>query len=97
MPYTFVQDVPIDADVYAQIRSRLGTDAPPGLVSHVVLGREGGLRYVDVWESKDAWQAFHDGRLFPVVADVLAANGVEPDPSQLRTEEPDLVDVWLGA
>src|SRR6476646_5578819 len=53
MEYAFTQDVPIGADFYRRITDALGPDAPAGLVLHVAVERpEGGLRYIDLWESK---------------------------------------------
>ena len=73
MPYAFSQDVPIDAAFYTRIKHGLGGEPPKGLISHVAIERpEGGLRYIDVWESEDDWNRFTDERLHPVVHPLLA-------------------------
>ena len=58
MTYAFIQDVPADREMYAKIRAKLPTAAPAGLITHVVIEQESGLRYVDVWESKDKADRF---------------------------------------
>jgi len=54
MTYAFTQDVPIDAAFYQRIVEGLGDTPPKGLIAHIALERpEGGLRYIDLWESKE--------------------------------------------
>jgi hypothetical protein len=96
MSYAFIQDVPIDAELYADIRARLGDDTPDGLLVHVVQRLDDGLRYIDVWESEAQWQRFHDERLMPLVIETHAAHGVVPDPSRIRFEAIDVIDTWVG-
>jgi hypothetical protein len=52
MPYAFMHDVPANEQIYREIRALLPKSSPPGLISHVAIVREGGLRYVDVWATK---------------------------------------------
>lgn len=98
MVYAFQMDVPINAEVYRQIKEALGPEPPQGLISHVVLEREGGsLRYIDVWESEADWERFSDERLHPVVDRVFAEVGmngprVEPDRTLLTVH-----DAWIAA
>jgi hypothetical protein len=98
MPYAFTQDVPIDAAFYARIRQGLGSEPPNGLISHVTVERpEGGLRYIDVWESEDDLDRFTEERLHPVVHPLLAeifGDQLPPEPERVTLP---LVDVWLGA
>jgi hypothetical protein len=98
MPYAFVQDVPADERMYAEICARLGDAAPKGLVVHLALPNEGGgLRYVDVWDTREDWERFRDEQVEPVVSDVLAGHTLPHDHSLVRFEEVRVVDVWLGA
>jgi len=53
MTYAFTYDVPINAETYARIRTGLGPEHPDGLVAHLALRIEGGLRYIDVWQSQE--------------------------------------------
>lgn len=94
--YGFVQDVPANEEMYRQIRARLGEQPPTGLVAHVVLSREGGLRYVDVWETQADWERFRDEEVEPAVDAVLGAIGLPHDHSLVHTEEVTIVDAWLG-
>ena len=94
--YGFIQDVPADEEMYRQIKARLGEQPPKGLVVHVVLPREGGLRYVDVWETQADWARFRDEEVEPAVGAVLSAIGLPHDHSLVHTEEVTIVDAWLG-
>ena len=65
MTYAFIQDVPANEEMYAEIRARLADRGPGGLIAHVVIEREAGLRYVDVWETEADWDRFRDERSSP--------------------------------
>jgi hypothetical protein len=95
MSYAFIQDVPANEEIYRQVSSRLGEASPAGLVAHIVMRRDDGLRMVEVWESEQAWQTFHDEMLWPALSAVLAGVGVQPDPTQAVREAVDVVDVWV--
>src|SRR6478609_6113867 len=72
MTYAFTQDVPIDAAFYARVVELLGPERPEGLIIHLAIERpEGGLRYVDVWESEEHCERFTEDRLHPVVHGLL--------------------------
>jgi hypothetical protein len=96
MPYAFVQDVPANEHIYGQITARLGDEPPKGLVVHLAMKREGGLRYVDVWETQADWERFRDDRLEIVVGDVLAGYGIPHDHSLVSTEDVDVIHTWFG-
>jgi hypothetical protein len=97
MAYAFVLDVPANETIYADIRSKLGDEAPDGLVAHLVLKRVGGLRYIDVWRSEAQFARFREETLEPTVTEVLAGYGLPHDHTQTRFEEVDVIDTWLGA
>jgi hypothetical protein len=95
MPYAFSYDVPITADIYARIKDGLGPQQPPGLIAHLTWRIDDGLRYVDVWRSKDDWEAFAQTRLHPVVHPILREMlGVVP-PEPPHTEL-DVIDAWTS-
>ncbi len=98
MTYAFTQDVPIDASMYGQIQAGLGTSPPEGLVVHLAMERaEGGLRYLDVWESEAHWQRFVDERLHPVVHGLLRSvfgDDLPPEPEQTPVS---IVHGWTQA
>ena len=93
MAFAFTYDVPIDAEIYARIKEGLGTDLPSGLIAHLARRTESGLRYVDVWQSKDDWEAFAENRLHPVVHPVLQdmLGFVPPEPAHTML---DVIDAW---
>jgi hypothetical protein len=93
MTYAFTYDVPITTEMYARIKEGIGAQRPPGLIAHIAYRIESGLRYVDVWQSKDDYEAFQAGRLHPVVHPLLQEmlGFVPPEPPQTML---DLVDAW---
>lgn len=95
MTYAFTQDVPIDAGAYRRIIDGLGDEPPKGLIVHVAIERpEGGLRYVDVWESEDDWDRFAEERLHPVVHPLLSARfGGDAPPEPERVPQR-VLHVW---
>lgn len=86
MTYSFTQDVPIDAAFYKRITDGLGDDPPAGLITHLAIERpEGGLRYVDIWESEDDCNRFVEERLHPVVHSLLSevfGDDLPPEPER---------------
>ncbi len=93
MTYAFTYDVPITTEIYARIKEGLGPERPPGLIAHLTLQIENGLRYIDVWQSKDDFEAFAESRLHPVVHPILEGmlGFVPPEPTHTML---DVVDVW---
>lgn len=77
MVYAFAQDVPIDRDTYDKIIEHLGPEPLDGCLIHLCVRRaDGGLRYIDVWESKEKCAAAFDDRIHPAVD--LAFGGKRP-------------------
>src|SRR5262245_30998356 len=95
MPYSFIQDVPANQAIYEKIR-RQRPPLQPGLIGHIAPKHDGGLRYVDVWNSEADWQAFRTAHVEPTVEAVLGSYGIPHDHSLVKTEVVDLVDVWTG-
>ena len=79
MVFAFTQDVPIDMAIYERIQAalveRLGGGTPEGLIAHLVIQRDSGLRYIDVWESEEASERFTEEHLHPVVWGVFKEVG----------------------
>ena len=98
MTYAFTQDVPINKAIYSRIVDGLGSAPADGLIVHLAVERpEGGLRYIDVWESEAHWDRFAEERLHPVVHPVLEElTGGEAPPEPERTVLA-VIDVWRGA
>ncbi len=95
MTYAFTYDVPIDAEMYGRIKAGLGPEQPDGLIAHLAWQVDGGLRYVDVWQTKDQYEAFAEGRLHPVVHPLLQEmlGFVPPEPDQTVI---DVIDAWTA-
>ena len=97
MPYAFSQDVPVDAAFYQRITEGLGDEAPKGLIAHIAIERpEGGLRYIDVWESEADWDSFAETRLHPVVHSLLGeifGDQLPPEPERTPLS---VIHSWCG-
>lgn len=66
--YAYTQDVPIGSDRYARIIEELGPEPLEGSLLHLcVVGTDGGLRYIDVWESREACARAFEERIHPAV------------------------------
>jgi hypothetical protein len=80
MVYAFTQDVPIDEDTYRKIINRIGPEPIKGSLLHLAVRRpDGGLRYIDVWESEDACARAFEERIHPAVHGVFEQTGFRPD------------------
>ena len=94
--YAFIQDVPINEELYAQIRANLGSEPLPGLLVHLVVRREDGLvRYIDVWESKEACNETFERRIHPAVFAAFKEAKFRPSGEPSRTEVT-VVDLMLA-
>ena len=66
--YAYTQDVPIDLATYERIIDKLGPEPLAGCLLHLCVRRpDGGLRYIDVWESKEACAKAFEDRIHPAV------------------------------
>jgi hypothetical protein len=97
MSHAFSYEVPASEQMYRQVKEAIGDGQPKGLIVHLVVRVDGGLRHIEVWESKDDWGRFHDERVEPAVHQVLTAAGFTEMPPDPPVEELALVDVWIGA
>jgi catechol 2,3-dioxygenase-like lactoylglutathione lyase family enzyme len=101
MSYAFTRDVPVDEGHYAEVRTEIraatGGVTPEGLVVHLVVRRDGGLRYIDVWDSEAHWRRFHDERIGPAVRKVMTARGMTRPATSPPYQPMELIDVWVPA
>ena len=97
MSYALLYDVPADEEMYRRVNEAIGDEKPEGLVVHLVLQAESGLRHIGVWNSQQDWHRFRDQRLEPAIHAVLAAAGFTQMPPAPPVQEIKLVDVWVGA
>ena|SRR5579864_1174559 len=94
--YAFTQDLPITSDVYARIMEGIGPVPPAGCVVHAVVRIDGGLRYIDIWESREACDRFLEERVHPVLHAAFSAAGATL-PLEPARNDMDLVDVNVFA
>jgi hypothetical protein len=90
MVYAWTQDIPIDAEFYDRIADALGDAPMDGLLMHLcVQNPAGGLRYIDVWESKEHCDRAFDERIHPAVDAAFggARPPVEPTLTELQVVE----------
>jgi hypothetical protein len=91
MVYAFTQDVPIDAEFYGRITAALGDAPMDGLLIHLAVEKpEGGLRYIDVWESEEQCALAFKERVHPAVD--AAFGGARP-PVEPTTDVLKVIDV----
>lgn len=96
MPYSCFYDVPGDERMYAQVKAEIGEEQPKGLILHMVIKREDGLRHFEVWESRQEWERFQQEWVAPAVAKMLATVGVTEPPPRPEAQEMELVDLATG-
>ena len=97
MAYAFEQEVPIDESIYARIQRKLGEAPPAGLIMHLVVKREGGLRYIDVWESREHFERAFDGYIHKAVHDTFEEIGYRPPTEHAPAlRDLDVVYVWTA-
>jgi hypothetical protein len=85
--YAFVQDVPIGTDLYWKIIDQLNGEPLAGQLLHLCVRRpDGGLRYIDVWASREACDKAFDERIHSAVDAAFDGNrpGTEPTREELE-------------
>lgn len=99
MAFAFMQDAPAGWEGYQRVRAavdrQLHGERPAGLVLHLVWDDGPRLRFLDVWESQEAFQRFEEGTLRTVVGPALAEAGLPPPPPPERTALT-VREVWIG-
>ena len=93
MTYCFYYDAPGSPQVYEMVSRELGPDRPDSLVLQLVTRVDGGLRHLNVWDSREQWESFRDDRVRPAVASVLARLGVPAPDVPPQEHGLELVDV----
>ena len=86
---------PPSRDAYEKVMEKLGNpdDPPAGLIVHTASEFDGRVRVVDVWESRQAYEAFERDRLMPA----FAAAGITPEmQAQARPEHCETFDELRG-
>ena len=66
MAWGFIQELPISREEYERIDNAIEGD-PDGLIIHTASDKDGRVRVIDIWESKDAYQRFEREQLMPAM------------------------------
>lgn len=95
MVYAWTQDLPIDGDFYRRITDRLGDEPMDGLLLHLaVRNPEGGLRYIEIWESEEQCDRAFAERIHPAVDAAFAElTGAPRPPVEPSRTALDVVDI----
>jgi hypothetical protein len=87
MVYAYIQDVPIGEDLYRRVIAELGPEPLAGGLLHLCVRQpDGGLRYIDVWESEEACTRAFDDRIHPAVDAAFGGNRPEGEPKVQRLD-----------
>jgi hypothetical protein len=86
MAVLIIQRMPpmFTTEQYDEVNKRLGDETPEGLISHTLAISEGKAVMADVWESREKFDAFREGRLNPAVKDLVGAEAFEQMPTPDR-------------
>ncbi|HEY7256539.1 MAG TPA: hypothetical protein VH476_07625 [Solirubrobacterales bacterium] len=78
----------VGPDMYDAVNAEMdiAADPPPGLIFHWAGEVDGRWTISDVWESRDAYDAFNAERLTPAIEKVAAAAGAPTDAEQRTIE-----------
>ena len=66
MAWGFISELPVGPEQYDQVNAAIGED-PPGLILHTSSKKDGRMRIIDVWESKEAYERFERETLMPAM------------------------------
>ena len=82
MVYAYIQDVPIEEDLYRKIVAEIGSEPVAGQLLHLCLRQpEGTLRYIDVWDSAQACERAFEERIHPAVDAAFGGNRPAGEPT----------------
>jgi hypothetical protein len=93
MAISMLQETPeATVEMYDAVNERIGRDvsSPPGLIVHTATPMEGGgMRFFDVWESREQLEQFREERLLPAIAAEMQERGIPmPDgPPEMKIGE----------
>ena len=79
MPIVITTDFPnIDTDLYKKThRLVMGNERPVGLIAHCCQTKGSGISVIDIWESKEAFDAFTEERIIPALQKLEIKGGPE--------------------
>ena len=79
MAWGFISELPVSREQYDRLNAEVGED-PDGLILHTASEKDGGMRIIDVWESKDAYERFERETLMPAAGRIGLDPGDGPAP-----------------
>jgi hypothetical protein len=91
MGYATVMEFDVDLETHIRIAEAAGDEPVKGLIVHAAGPIDGGVRSIDVWETKEDSDRFFSERLMPAMASLEIAGG-----PPLRFEELDAPVVLRG-
>jgi hypothetical protein len=95
--YVYTQDVPIDLATYERIIDQLGPEPMAGALLHLCVRRpDGGLRYIDVWDSKEACAKAFEDRIHPAVDRAFGGSRPAGEPTVQHLELLDASGAFLA-
>jgi hypothetical protein len=83
MAWGFIMDFPLPAEEYDRLDSAVGPN-PEGLLVHIAVKSGDGMKIIDVWESKEAFERFERDVIMPATeqAGTAAAEGAGGPPRE---------------
>lgn len=96
MTYACSYEVPGNPQMYERVKAEIGLDEPPGMLSHLVVSADRGLRHITVWETKAQWERFRDQHVRPAVGRVLQAAGMTEPPPAPAEQELMVIDIMTA-
>jgi hypothetical protein len=86
MAVLIIQRMPpmFTTEQYEQVNQRLGDEPPEGLISHTLGTSEDQAVMADVWESREKFDAFREGRLNPALEDLVGSEMFKQLPTPER-------------
>jgi hypothetical protein len=95
--YVYTQDVPIDLATYKRIIDQIGPEPMAGALLHLCVRRpDGGLRYIDVWDSKEACAKAFEDRIHPAVDRAFGGSRPAGEPTVQHLELLDASGAFLA-
>jgi hypothetical protein len=77
---------------YQKVLAEIGSDAPPGRLAHAVGSTDDGLRFIDIWESREHAHRFERDHLLPAFAKVFGGDrSMNPKVTEID------VEIYIGA
>jgi hypothetical protein len=74
----------------------IANNPPAGLLIHVSTEEDGGVHIVDVWNTREDYEAFAESRLNPAIASVAAASGMEIPADGPQATFTEVFDLLIG-